>query len=87
MVLGSPKFLNERRDVAQRFMAAYLKGVRDYNDVFVKGTGDKVEIINIMTKHTALKDPNVWKKVGVTLDFTAERKIKKQKGLSTCGIS
>jgi NitT/TauT family transport system substrate-binding protein len=66
MVLGSPKFLNERRDVAQRFMAAYLKGVRDYNDVFVKGTGDKDEIISIMTKHTALKDPEVWKKVGVT---------------------
>ncbi|WP_407269376.1 ABC transporter substrate-binding protein [Radiobacillus sp. PE A8.2] len=66
MVLGSPKFLTERRDVAERFMAAYLQGVRDYNDVFVKGEGDEDEIISIMTKHTALKDPEIWKKVGVT---------------------
>ncbi|GAA0614827.1 ABC transporter substrate-binding protein [Virgibacillus siamensis] len=66
MVLGSPKFVGENRDVALRFMAAYLKGVRDYNDVFVKGEGDKEEIIKIMTEHTALKDPELWKKVGVT---------------------
>lgn len=66
MVLGSPKFLNERRDVALRFMAGYLEGVRDYNDVFVKGEGEKEEIINIMTQHTALKDPAIWNKVAVT---------------------
>ncbi|MFC4558259.1 ABC transporter substrate-binding protein [Virgibacillus kekensis] len=66
MVLGSPDFLTERRDVALRFMAAYLKGVRDYNDVFVKGQGDEEEIISIMTQYTALKDPAVWKKVAVT---------------------
>lgn len=66
MVLGSPKFLNERREVAKRFMAAYLKGIRDYNDVFVKGKGDPDEIISIMTKYTALKDPAVWKRVSVT---------------------
>ena len=66
MVLGSPKFVNERQDVAIRFMLAYLKGVRDYNDAFVKGTGDKERIIKIMAKYTALKDPKVWEKVGVT---------------------
>ncbi|MEQ6388641.1 ABC transporter substrate-binding protein [Bacillaceae bacterium S4-13-58] len=66
MVLGSPKFLGERREVAKRFMAAYLKGVRDYNDAFVKETGNKDEIIDIMTKHTATKDPEVWKSIGVT---------------------
>lgn len=66
MVLGSPKFIDDRQDVAIRFMLAYLKGVRDYNDAFVKGTGNKDEIIKIMTKYTALKDPETWKKVGVT---------------------
>ncbi|SDQ08620.1 ABC transporter substrate-binding protein [Virgibacillus salinus] len=66
MVLGSPEFLNERREVALRFMAGYLKGVRDYNDVFVKDEGEKEEIINIMTEHTALKDPAIWNKVAVT---------------------
>ncbi|GAA0286433.1 NitT/TauT family transport system substrate-binding protein [Gracilibacillus halotolerans] len=66
MVLGSPVFLNERRDVAIRFMAAYLQGIRDYNDAFVKDTSDKDEIISIMAEHTALKEEEVWEEVGVT---------------------
>ncbi|MFC7062069.1 ABC transporter substrate-binding protein [Halobacillus seohaensis] len=65
MVLGSPTFLDEEEDISLRFMAAYLKGVRDYNDAFIKGEG-KDEVIEIMTKHTALKDPELWKKVAVT---------------------
>lgn len=65
MVLGSPQFMNEEKDVSLRFMAAYLKGVRDYNDAFVKGEG-KAEVIDIMTKHTSLKDPALWEKVYVT---------------------
>ncbi|TFB21762.1 taurine ABC transporter substrate-binding protein [Filobacillus milosensis] len=66
MVLGSPKFLGEEREVAKRFMAAYLKGVRDYNDAFIKENGDLDRVIEIMTDYTALKDPEIWKKVGVT---------------------
>lgn len=64
MVLASPQFV-KNKDVALRFMVAYLKGVRDYNDAFLKGKGED-EIIKIMTKHTALDDPAIWKKVGVT---------------------
>lgn len=66
MVLSSPKFLEDREDVALRFMVAYLKGVRDYNDAFVKGTGDKDEMIEIMTKYTTLKEKDVWEEVNVT---------------------
>lgn len=66
MVLGSPKFVNERQKVALRFMVAYLKGVRDYNDAFVKNKGGKDEVIKIMTQHTSLQDPEIWKKVRVT---------------------
>lgn len=65
MVLGSPQFMNKEKNVSLRFMAAYLKGVRDYNDAFIKGEG-KAEIIDIMTKHTSLKDPALWEKVYVT---------------------
>lgn len=81
MVLGSPSFIEEETDVSLRFMAAYLKGVRDYNDAFLYDEGLD-EVIDIMTKHTALKDPAVWKKVGVTgLDPNGEMfvdDIKKQ---------
>lgn len=65
LVLGSPQFMNVEQDVSLRFMAAYLKGVRDYNDAFMKGI-NKDEIIEIMTKHTALKDADLWEKVYVT---------------------
>ncbi|WP_342599676.1 ABC transporter substrate-binding protein [Psychrobacillus sp. FSL H8-0483] len=65
MVLGSPQFMSEEKNVSLRFMTAYLKGVRDYNDAFIKGEG-KEEVIDIMTKHTSLKDPALWEKVFVT---------------------
>ncbi|MCP3032042.1 MetQ/NlpA family ABC transporter substrate-binding protein [Halobacillus sp. A1] len=65
MVLGSPQFIEKDQDVSLRFMAAYLKGVRDYNEAFLNGKG-KDEIIDIMTKHTALKDPAIWEKVSIT---------------------
>ena len=65
LVLGSPDFMNVEQDISLRFMAAYLKGVRDYNDAFLKDI-EKDEIIEIMTKHTALKDPDLWEKVQVT---------------------
>ncbi|SFL53107.1 NitT/TauT family transport system substrate-binding protein [Gracilibacillus orientalis] len=66
MVLGSPKFLTERRDVAVRFMAAYLRGVRDYHDIFMKEVDDEGEVVSIMANHTALKDEELWTEVGVT---------------------
>ncbi|WP_432363205.1 ABC transporter substrate-binding protein [Sporosarcina sp. UB5] len=64
MVLASPKFMGEE-EISLRFMAAYLKGVRDYNDAFFKGVG-KEEIVDIMVKHTALKDHSLWDRVFVT---------------------
>ena len=36
LVLGSPEFMNVEQDISLRFMAAYLKGVRDYNDAFIE---------------------------------------------------
>ncbi|TLS52716.1 taurine ABC transporter substrate-binding protein [Paenibacillus antri] len=66
MVLASPEFVTEKRDVAIRFMLAYLKGLRDYNDAFVKDVGDKEGVIRIMTEYTALKDAALWERVNVT---------------------
>lgn len=65
MVLASPQFVNKEKEVSLRFMTAYLKGVRDYNDAFMNGK-NKAEIIQIMTKHTALKDEKMWENVFVT---------------------
>jgi len=62
VVLASPAFTQERQEVARRFMVAYLKGLRDYYAAFVEGV-DTDEIIDIMTRHTPMKDPELWRRV------------------------
>ncbi len=43
-------------DAARRFMVAYVKGLRDYNDAFVKNQGLDT-VVDIIAKHSATKDP------------------------------
>jgi NitT/TauT family transport system substrate-binding protein len=64
VVLSSPEFIEGRSEVAQRFMVAYLKGLRDYYNAFINGE-DTEEIIDIMTRHTPMKDRELWQKVNV----------------------
>lgn len=49
-------------DAGKRFMVAYLKGLRDYNDSFVKNQGKK-EIVDILAKHSPVKDPKLYDKI------------------------
>jgi NitT/TauT family transport system substrate-binding protein len=51
-------------DLARRWMLAYLRGVRDYNDAFVKGQG-RGEVVRILTEHTAVKDPAVYERMNM----------------------
>ncbi|HLG72723.1 MAG TPA: ABC transporter substrate-binding protein [Chloroflexota bacterium] len=63
MILYGPKFI-QQHDVAQRFMNAYLKAVRYYDDAFVKHTDPALtdEAINIIAKGTKV-DPAVYKEM------------------------
>jgi NitT/TauT family transport system substrate-binding protein len=59
VVFYAENFISNRRDVAQRFMRAYLRGVRAYNDALSDGRlggPNAPEIITILTKYTTLKD-------------------------------
>ncbi|HLH24312.1 MAG TPA: ABC transporter substrate-binding protein [Chloroflexota bacterium] len=51
-------------DLARRFMVGYLKGVRDYNDAFVKNQG-RDEIVRILIENTAVKDPAVYDRMNM----------------------
>lgn len=64
VVLASPKFVANQA-VADKFMVAYLKGLRDYNDAFRKGK-DTDGVIKILTEYSEVKDPAVWRSVRVT---------------------
>ena len=52
-----------RRALAQQFMNAYLRAVRDYNDALHDGrlAGPTArDIIAILTAYTAIKDPGIY---------------------------
>src|SRR5215467_12709786 len=60
VVLYGPKFV-ENRDLARRFMLAYVKGARYYNDAFDKKDGAKrKEVVGILVRNTAVKDADLY---------------------------
>ena len=66
VVLYGGDFIKRRPDAAKKFMRAYIKAVRDYNDALIDGklTGPKAQdIIAIMTEYTEVKDPSVYRAI------------------------
>ena len=37
VIIYAPQFMREQSDAARRWMVAYTKGIRDYNDAFLQG--------------------------------------------------
>jgi NitT/TauT family transport system substrate-binding protein len=53
-------------DLGRRWMIAYLRGVRDYNDAFFSPSRQgREEVMRIMTRNTPLKDPKLWEQIKV----------------------
>ncbi len=68
--LASPQFVGPNREVAKRWMVAWLKGAREYTDVFFKNKGDKAGVVASLIKYTSIKDPALYDKMGpVSLSF------------------
>ncbi|MDE3077623.1 MAG: ABC transporter substrate-binding protein [Chloroflexota bacterium] len=59
VIVYSPGLL-KKPDVAQRWMNAYVRGLRDYNDAFGPKKQGRDEVIKILAKNTAVKDPKVY---------------------------
>jgi NitT/TauT family transport system substrate-binding protein len=62
MLMYSEQFAVEHNDLARRFMVAYVRGLRDYNDAFVKDKG-KAEVVQILGAATGITDPAVYDKI------------------------
>ena len=65
VILFSPDFATKKPDAANRFMVAYLQGVRDAYDVFNKAKGSKEEVIASLIKNTSVKDRALYDKMSV----------------------
>ena len=50
--------------VGERLLAAYLHGARDYNTAFRPGGTGRAELIRIMIAHTAVKNPEMYERMG-----------------------
>lgn len=74
VIIYSQNFAQDRRDVAERFMIAYLQGNREYTDAFFKNNPEKrKEVIRILAKDSDVHDPALIAKLGrVWLDPNGE---------------
>src|SRR5581483_1978676 len=61
-LLYAADFARNQSEAGRRFMVAYLRGARDYNDAFVKDVG-RDEIVAILARHTPVKDVNVYRQM------------------------
>jgi NitT/TauT family transport system substrate-binding protein len=66
VVLYAGHFIKSNPDAARRFMRAYLRAARDYNDALKDGkiAGPAAdEVIAILTEYTHIKDPQVYRTI------------------------
>jgi NitT/TauT family transport system substrate-binding protein len=64
VVLYSGDFISQRRPLAEKFMRAYIRAIRLYNDALLNGRiagPNAAEIISILTEYTPIKDPAVYR--------------------------
>jgi NitT/TauT family transport system substrate-binding protein len=64
VLIYSPKFVAEQPELGQRFMIAYVRAVRDYNDAFFKNNpAARRTAIDAFVKYTTLKDPAIYERI------------------------
>jgi sulfonate transport system substrate-binding protein len=62
VLMYSPNFC-KNKDLGNKFMVAYLQGVRSYNDALVYGNKDRNNIVDILTKTTFVNKPEIFLKM------------------------
>src|SRR5439155_21780140 len=63
VVLYSENFAQQRRPLAQKFLNAYIRAIRDYNDALRDGKlagPNAPEILSILTEYTEIKDRETY---------------------------
>lgn len=56
----SPVLADKQPEAARRFVTARLRGIRDYYRAIQQNDGGRDEIVQILIKHTPIKDPNLY---------------------------
>jgi NitT/TauT family transport system substrate-binding protein len=65
-VIYSGQFAKDQSDAARRFMVAYLRAVRDYNDAFTRGDAAKrQQAIATLVQHTTVKEAALYDRMAM----------------------
>src|SRR5262249_21165986 len=62
-IMYGPRVAQIGQDVGNRFMVAYVKGLRDYNDAFGPKRQGRAEVVDILTRNTTVKDAALYDKM------------------------
>lgn len=59
VLMYSPNFCKDK-ELGNKFMLAYLQGVRAYNDALVYGDKDRTKVVDILTKNTFVDKADIF---------------------------
>jgi NitT/TauT family transport system substrate-binding protein len=63
-VIYSGQFMRDQPEAARRFMIAYVKALRFYNDALVRGDAAKRQaVVATLVRHTAVRDPGLYERM------------------------
>jgi ABC-type nitrate/sulfonate/bicarbonate transport system substrate-binding protein len=62
VILYGPHFVRDNPDAARRWMVAYVRGVRDYDNAIFKGI-DKDEVVRLIMKQVTIRDASLFDKM------------------------
>ena len=77
-----PSMLDKAPDVGERFVTAYLRGARYYDEALARPDG-KAEIAPILMKYTPLKDRSIYDRISFFL--RAARRRDQRRGIASDG--
>jgi NitT/TauT family transport system substrate-binding protein len=63
LITYGPSLLDQQQEVGRRFMVAFMRGSRAYKTAVERGERGG-EIVQILTKHTSVKDPAMYERMG-----------------------
>lgn len=66
VIVYSEAFASQHRGAAEKFMEAYIRGVRDYRRAFVTRTASPAEVarlVRIFARYCPTKDASIWQRV------------------------
>jgi NitT/TauT family transport system substrate-binding protein len=59
VLLAGPDFVQQHPEAVTRWLAAYVRGAREYATI-IKGGGDRPWLYQVLTEYTPIKDVNVY---------------------------